>query len=94
MNGGEIVCLFADSGWKYLSLGVWSQSLEQARETVLAANDQLRQAEELIRQARKAHGLSETRLKNNILGASYGEVLAALKGIASAQENALKLHLR
>jgi len=30
----EIVCLFADSGWKYLSLGVWNQSLDQARETV------------------------------------------------------------
>ena len=30
----EIVCLFADSGWKYLSLGVWSESLDQARETV------------------------------------------------------------
>jgi [CysO sulfur-carrier protein]-thiocarboxylate-dependent cysteine synthase len=31
---GEIVCLFADSGWKYLSLGVWTQSLDEARETV------------------------------------------------------------
>jgi [CysO sulfur-carrier protein]-thiocarboxylate-dependent cysteine synthase len=30
----EIVCLFADSGWKYLSLGVWTQTLDQARETV------------------------------------------------------------
>src|SRR6266571_9315342 len=34
LDQGDIVCLFADSGWKYLSLGVWSQSLEQARETV------------------------------------------------------------
>jgi hypothetical protein len=34
LERAEIVCLFADSGWKYLSLGVWSQSLEQARETV------------------------------------------------------------
>jgi cysteine synthase B len=31
---GEIVCLFADGGWKYLSLGVWSKSLEDARATV------------------------------------------------------------
>src|SRR5205823_5949153 len=30
----DIVCLFADGGWKYLSLGVWSQPLEQARETI------------------------------------------------------------
>jgi cysteine synthase B len=31
---GEIVCLFADGGWKYLSLGVWSESLEDAQDTV------------------------------------------------------------
>jgi [CysO sulfur-carrier protein]-thiocarboxylate-dependent cysteine synthase len=30
----EIVCLFADSGWKYLSLGVWTQPLDAARESV------------------------------------------------------------
>ena len=30
----DIVCLFADAGWKYLSLGVWSQSLDQAQATV------------------------------------------------------------
>lgn len=30
----DIVCLFADSGWKYLSLGVWSRSLEEAQEAV------------------------------------------------------------
>jgi cysteine synthase len=34
LERAEIVCLFADSGWKYLSLGVWTQPLEQARETV------------------------------------------------------------
>jgi cysteine synthase B len=31
---GEIVCLFADGGWKYLSLGVWNQSLEDAQDQV------------------------------------------------------------
>src|SRR5437762_11435756 len=31
---GDLVCLFADSGWKYLSLGVWSRSLDEALETV------------------------------------------------------------
>jgi cysteine synthase B len=36
LQRGEIVCLFADSGWKYLSLGVWTQPLDQARETVRA----------------------------------------------------------
>jgi cysteine synthase B len=34
LEQADIVCLFADGGWKYLSLGVWSQSLDQARETV------------------------------------------------------------
>jgi cysteine synthase B len=30
----EVVCLFADGGWKYLSLGVWNQSIDRARDTV------------------------------------------------------------
>jgi len=30
----DLVCLFADSGWKYLSLGVWSQSVDQAQEGI------------------------------------------------------------
>jgi cysteine synthase B len=34
VDQAEIVCLFADSGWKYLSLGVWSQSLDHARESI------------------------------------------------------------
>ena len=34
LDRAEIVCLFADGGWKYLSLGVWSQSIEAARDSV------------------------------------------------------------
>jgi cysteine synthase B len=34
LDRGELVCLFADSGWKYLSLGVWTQPLDEARATV------------------------------------------------------------
>jgi cysteine synthase B len=34
LEQADIVCLFADGGWKYLSLGVWSQSLDEARETI------------------------------------------------------------
>jgi [CysO sulfur-carrier protein]-thiocarboxylate-dependent cysteine synthase len=30
----DLVCLFADGGWKYLSLGVWSSSLDEAQATV------------------------------------------------------------
>jgi len=34
LEHGDIVCLFADGGWKYLSLGVWSRSLDEAQDTV------------------------------------------------------------
>jgi cysteine synthase B len=34
LDHGDIVCLFADSGWKYLSLGVWTQPIDAARENV------------------------------------------------------------
>lgn len=34
LERAEIVCLFADSGWKYLSLGVWSHPLEAAQDSV------------------------------------------------------------
>src|SRR5262249_51542860 len=30
----DIACLFADGGWKYLSLGVWSPSLGDAQDSV------------------------------------------------------------
>jgi cysteine synthase len=36
LDQGDIVCLFADSGWKYLSLGVWTQPIDAARENVRA----------------------------------------------------------
>jgi cysteine synthase B len=34
LEWGEIACLFADGGWKYLSLGVWDAPLEDAQATV------------------------------------------------------------
>src|SRR5579859_4089945 len=34
LDRAEMVCLFADAGWKYLSLGVWSNSLQAAQDTV------------------------------------------------------------
>jgi cysteine synthase len=36
LEEGDIVCLFADGGWKYLSLGVWTQPIDEARENVRA----------------------------------------------------------
>src|SRR5437764_3874227 len=34
LDHGDIVCLFADGGWKYLSLGVWTRPIEEAQENV------------------------------------------------------------
>jgi len=34
LDRGDLVCLFADGGWKYLSLGVWTKPIEEAQETV------------------------------------------------------------
>jgi [CysO sulfur-carrier protein]-thiocarboxylate-dependent cysteine synthase len=34
LDHGDVVCLFADAGWKYLSLGVWTKSIEEAQESV------------------------------------------------------------
>ena len=34
LERAEIVCLFADGGWKYLSLGVWSASLDAAQDNI------------------------------------------------------------
>jgi cysteine synthase B len=30
IDGGDIVCLFADGGWKYLSTEIWTKQLDQA----------------------------------------------------------------
>jgi [CysO sulfur-carrier protein]-thiocarboxylate-dependent cysteine synthase len=38
LDQGELVCLFADGGWKYLSLGVWSSPLHEAQENVRDKN--------------------------------------------------------
>lgn len=34
LDHGDVVCLFADGGWKYLSLGVWSKPLSEAQDVV------------------------------------------------------------
>jgi cysteine synthase B len=38
MDGGDIVCLLADGGWKYLSSGLWSRQYDEIEEAV---SDQL-----------------------------------------------------
>jgi cysteine synthase len=33
-GGGEVVCLLADAGWKYLSTEAWTEDLDAAEERV------------------------------------------------------------
>ena len=34
LDAGNIVCLFADGGWKYLSTGLWTRDYAELRKTV------------------------------------------------------------
>ena len=34
IDGGDVVCLLADGGWKYLSTDAWASELEQAEKRV------------------------------------------------------------
>jgi cysteine synthase B len=34
LEEGDVVCLLADGGWKYLSLGAWAADVELARKGV------------------------------------------------------------
>ena len=34
LEEANIVCLFADGGWKYLSTGLWTREYAKLRETV------------------------------------------------------------
>jgi [CysO sulfur-carrier protein]-thiocarboxylate-dependent cysteine synthase len=34
IDGGDVVCLFADGGWKYLSTDLWAKQLEEAAKDV------------------------------------------------------------
>ncbi|MBI2756958.1 MAG: cysteine synthase family protein [Chloroflexi bacterium] len=34
LERGNVVCLFADGGWKYLSMGVWTEPLADAQDAV------------------------------------------------------------
>jgi outer membrane protein TolC len=63
-----------------LTLGV-----QESLETILSGRERIRLAEETIDEARKAHDLSDQRLKNNVERSSYTEVLLSLQTLAGAQ---------
>ena len=67
-----------------LALGV-----EEARQTILAGREQMRQGEEQVVKARRAYELSHERLKLTVPGSSYSEVLFSLQSLGLAQTNYL-----
>jgi outer membrane protein TolC len=66
-----------------LTLGV-----REARAAILSGRERLRLATEQIQHAKTAQDLSDLRLREGISN-SYGEVLAAQRGVAAAQANYL-----
>lgn len=69
--------------------GKLTAGVQEAREAILSGHEQIRLGEEQISNARKAHELSNDRLKNNIVGSSPSEVLLSLQAVGLAQVNYL-----
>jgi outer membrane protein TolC len=67
-----------------LALGV-----QEARESILSGREQMRLAAEQVRQAKCALELSELRVREQIAGSSFSEVLLAQRAVAGAQANYL-----
>jgi outer membrane protein TolC len=59
--------------------------VHEAREAILSGRAQIRVTREQIADARRAHKLSDDRLKNNVPGSSASEVLLSLQALAGAQ---------
>lgn len=57
----------------------------EAREAILSGREQIRATQEQITQAKRAHKLSDDRLKNNVAGSSASEVLLSLQALSLAQ---------
>ncbi|HLJ93406.1 MAG TPA: TolC family protein [Gemmataceae bacterium] len=63
----------------------------EAREAILSGRDQIHATQEQITQAKRAHKLSDDRLKNNISGSSPSEVLLSLQALSLAQASYLNV---
>ena len=59
----------------------------ESREAILSGRNQIPLAEEHVQEADRAYELSDKRLKNDVKGSSYAEVLLSLQGVAAAQIN-------
>jgi outer membrane protein TolC len=66
-----------------------AMGVDEARQTILAGREQMRQGEEQVVKARRAYELSHERLKLTVPGSSYSEVLFSLQSLGLAQTNYL-----
>jgi outer membrane protein TolC len=57
----------------------------EAREAILSGREQIRAVQDQITRAKRAHKLSDDRLKNNVAGSSVSEVLLSLQALSLAQ---------
>jgi len=62
-----------------------TMGVHEARATILNGREQMSATQEQITRAKKAHKLSDDRLKNNIAGSSASEVLLSLQTVSLAQ---------
>jgi outer membrane protein TolC len=70
--------------------GRLAMGVQGARESSLSNNDQVREAESQIENARSAYKRSQVRLNENIKGASASEVLLSIRSLGAAQLNYLQ----
>jgi outer membrane protein TolC len=59
--------------------------VRESREAIASGREEMQLGEEQIMQARQAYQLSDTRLRSNVQGSSYSEVMLGLQSIVSAQ---------
>jgi outer membrane protein TolC len=65
--------------------------VQEARESIISGREQVRLAEEQIKQAQTAMELSDVRLREGIQGASFSEVLQSQRAVAAARANYLSV---
>jgi outer membrane protein TolC len=69
--------------------GKLTLAVQEARESILSGREQVRLAEEQIKQAQTALELSDVRLREGIPGATFSEVLQSQRAVAMARSNYL-----
>jgi multidrug efflux system outer membrane protein len=76
--------------WAYQDLrGKLTAGVQESREAIVSGREQIRLSEDQIREARRAHELSDKRLRNSVPGSSPSEVLLSLQSVSMAQLNYL-----